>query len=75
MYIKGTISVLMIHYRCIIELCHWYTWFTLIAYKIYINTPLLSHSDTPSFGMLSLIIKKKKFFLIRHSINFFKVLK
>ena len=37
---------------CIIEVCHWYTWFTLITYKIYINTPLLSHNDTPSYIMI-----------------------
>ena len=47
-YITGIICVLMGYYRCILEVCHWYTWFTLIAYKIYINTPLLSHSDISS---------------------------
>ena len=40
------------YYRCIIEIFQGYVWITLIAYKIYIyiNTPLLSHSDTPSIN-------------------------
>ena len=36
------------YYMCIIEVFHLYFRITLIANKININTPLLSHSDTTS---------------------------